>query len=623
VDHIKATLKNIPEKPGVYRYYGIEDELLYIGKAKNLKKRVSSYFQNKPHNERMTMMISLIVRIEYTVVANERESLILEANLIHNLQPRYNILLKDDKNYVYVRITNDPIPNITFTRRKFDPKSKYYGPYTKKFGIMQTLRTLRSIFPYCNERFPQKKACNYVGIRQCEGICVGEESQADYRARIQQIERVLSGKTDQVKEFIDSKIAAAIKLENFELAALWRDRWNMLKDTVDDQKIILPQPIDLDLISAVLHLEDGMAGVTVQSIRGGKILNVHSYLLSGIQEKQAYEVWERLLPTLANNSDVAPVLLEFWADAQKLQLSTMEKEVLEELTHLKLYTNNIFGPNKLEIRGLLDQGKENASIYLERNKLGQRLSIFEEQNLMNALGSIRDQLGLQKVPRRMECFDISHLSGTHVYGSMAVFVDGRPMKKLYRLFKTVQRNDDFKNQAEVLQRRMERALQAEIDSPWRLPDLFVIDGGQPQMQAVLPIFETYKRLFAEAGKTCNTEICAIAKPDDLIVMPYNAETVKIKGSGYFIFQRIRDEAHRFAITRNRKNRLKDAQKSELDSIAGIGPVTKQKLLRTFGSVKRIVESLWENPELMYEVVGTSTTQKLLTHFNIDASLMSR
>lgn len=288
----ESVIRNLPQKPGVYRYYGVGDTLLYIGKAKNLKNRVSSYFQDgRPKNERLTLMISQIERIEFTVVESEKESLILEANLVHELQPKFNILLKDDKNYLYVRVThNDPIPGIFLTRRKFDPKSSYFGPYTKKYGIFNTLRTIRTIIPYCQERFPAQKPCSYVGIHQCDGICVGREDPDDYLKKIRQIENILEGRIDQVKAFIQDKIKQAIETQSFELAALWRDRLNLMTQTIQDQKIILPHPQDLDLITLVVDktattgLEIG--SFFVQNIRGGKIVNVNNFLLSGSESTE-------------------------------------------------------------------------------------------------------------------------------------------------------------------------------------------------------------------------------------------------------------------------------------------------------------------------------------------------
>lgn len=290
----KDTIKNLPHLPGVYRFFAMDDVLLYIGKAKDLKNRVSSYFQGgRIRNQRLTLMISQIQRIEYTVVATETESLILEANLIQNLQPKYNILLKDDKSYVYVRITaKDPIPGIFLTRRKYDPSSSYFGPYTERSDIFQTLRTIRTIFPYCQERFVQKRPCSYYGIKQCDGICAGMETKDDYLQKINQIKNVLSGKTKKVEDFLKEKINSAVDIFNFELAGMWRDRLESLTQTVDYQKVVLPNSQDLDIITLITEqTPEGlqMGSFFVQNIRDGKIVNVNNFLLSGTEEQDTTE----------------------------------------------------------------------------------------------------------------------------------------------------------------------------------------------------------------------------------------------------------------------------------------------------------------------------------------------
>jgi excinuclease ABC subunit C len=285
------TLRNLPTEPGVYRFYSIADELLYIGKAKNLKNRVVTYFQKnrQKENPRLSLMVSQINRIDYTVVGTESESLMLEANLINSLQPKYNIQLKDDRSYLYVRITNSQVPFITFTRQKYDKKSTYYGPYTKKFDIISVLRMMRLIFPYCEKKSLSElgnfdKPCQYVQLRQCDGICCGKESIEDYNTKISQIKSILSGKTKSVKAWLNSKIKECIDGENYELASLWRDRIATLDRVIGDQKIILPQPVDLDIVTLVHEQKAGIspiASVFVQSIREGKMINVNNFLLTG------------------------------------------------------------------------------------------------------------------------------------------------------------------------------------------------------------------------------------------------------------------------------------------------------------------------------------------------------
>jgi excinuclease ABC subunit C len=316
---IANILKNLPNLPGVYRYYGAADNALYVGKAKNLKNRVSQYFQNNKldSNPRLQTMVAQIERLEYTIVNTEKEALILEANLIYNLQPKYNVLLKDDRSYLYVRISENKnnfsdsfkrgsshfaqgdsatetdlsnLPKITLTRRKYDKNSDYFGPYTKKFGIVNVLRMLRTIFPYCENAGVKNlgKPCHYYQLKQCDGICCDKETVANYNSKIDQIKKVLSGETEQVKTWLKTKIGEAIAINNFELAGLWRDRMNILDEVIENQQIILPQPQNLDIIT-LIHETDisglAIASVFIQNIREGKIINLNNFIMSGTTDE--------------------------------------------------------------------------------------------------------------------------------------------------------------------------------------------------------------------------------------------------------------------------------------------------------------------------------------------------
>jgi len=284
------SLQNLPNSPGVYRFYNTANELMYIGKAKNLKHRVRSYFQNRhrlieSRGQRIDLMVSQIYRFDYTVVSSEKESLILEANLIHSLQPKYNVKLKDDSSYLYVRVTvGDQVPGVFLSRQKYDPKSIYFGPYTKKTGIAELIRVIRQIFPFCQEKRVSGRACEYVGLHLCEGVCQGQEDLIEYKAKIDQIVKILSGQTKLVKKYIENKMQQAAALENYALAGLWRDRLLVLDETVIDQKVVLSQPLALDLVTLVLESqEDGLVlgSLFYQAIRDGKVNNVLNYLLSG------------------------------------------------------------------------------------------------------------------------------------------------------------------------------------------------------------------------------------------------------------------------------------------------------------------------------------------------------
>lgn len=630
--------KNLPNKPGVYRYYDVGDNLLYVGKAKNLKNRVSSYFQtNKSHNQRISLMISQIDRVDFTVVSSEKESLILEANLIQNLQPKYNIQLKDDKSYIYIRITNELVPAIVLSRKKFDPKSTYFGPYTKTSGVFNTLATLRTVFPYCQERRTFGKPCNYVGIKQCDGICCGKESIGDYTSKIEQIKNILSGRTEEVEIWLEDRVNTAINLGNFQLAALWRDRKNILLETIKDQKIVLKNSQDIDLLSIVI--EEGSEGleigsVIIQSIREGKIINVNNQLLSGSEfsdytseDESILSVYlRRIFANYPYHDKKLDVLVQAYqmdklGKVDKININQTIIAELETVDEVKIYTKNVFGDNHNQIRDLQLQGLDNALIYLQRNKLGQKLSLFEENNLFLSVAELQKELNLKKIPRRIECYDISHLSGKFVYGSMITFLDGRPAKKLYKLFKTKEQNNDYDNHAEVSRRRLQKYLDTreglEKDKKsWDLPDLMIIDGGKGQLSAVMNIYSQMNHLLEEKNTCLDLTICSLAKEKEEIFLPETPGSVILEGQSKFLIQRIRDEAHRFAITNNRKARIRTIKFSQLDSIEGIGEKTKTKILQEFGSISSLIESMDKNLEFVTEKLGKNVVKKLKEKFNV-------
>ncbi len=349
---------------------------------------------------------------------------------------------------------------------------------------------------------------------------------------------------------------------------------------------------------------------------------------------------------------------------KRVSLNVVQKDLLEKLINTEIHLRNTFAVNQQEIGDLLEQGKQNALIYLQRNQLGQRLSIFEENNLFKAVVEIKEKLVLHKIPRRIECYDISHLSGKFVYGSMVTFIDGVASKKNYRLFKTKEQNNDFENHQEVLRRRLQRALDWELESKlsqkpeisssignsdlnlissavgdkknsWQLPDLIIVDGGKGQLSADLQISRNFQAKFRENNLEFEVEMVGLAKQEEEVFLPQHLDSlveirdilpketsfgseggVLLAGQAKFLIQRIRDEAHRFAITNNRNARLKTASKSELDNIKGIGQKTKEKLLTTFGSTQNLVDYLYKNPELVYELVGKSIIEKLKKHFGV-------
>ncbi len=309
---------------------------------------------------------------------------------------------------------------------------------------------------------------------------------------------------------------------------------------------------------------------------------------------------------------------------QKINLTQDDKLTLQDLSSLQISLRNTNTQNQEAISGLLKQGLQNALLYLERNRLGQKLSLFEENNLFLAISELQKKLNLKTLPRRIECYDISHLSGKFVYGSMVVFIDGKPSKKFYKLFKTKEQNNDFANHQEVLSRRFNhllKLLQSEAVNEkeilaWSLPNLIIVDGGKGQLSADLEITNTYSKIFEENNLKFNVELCALAKKEEEVFLPDTEKSVLFEGSSRFLIQRIRDEAHRFAITNNRNARLKTASKSQLDEVIGIGAKTKQKILTYFGSTKNLLDTLTNNKELAYEVLGKNQVERLKKHFGL-------
>ncbi len=304
---------------------------------------------------------------------------------------------------------------------------------------------------------------------------------------------------------------------------------------------------------------------------------------------------------------------------QKINLNLNDKAILEQLSQRQIYLKSPAGKNAKVIKSQLELGKQNSLIYLQRSSLQTRLSMLEENNLYKTVQDLGQKLSIQKVPRRIECYDISHLSGKFVYGSMIVFMDGKPNKKLYKLFKTKEQNNDFANHKEVLSRRLNRALeqiQTGVDKGWGLPDLIIVDGGKGQLSSDIEVLKEHYQIFKDNNLAFPVEICALAKEEELIFVPNNPDPIRLNGDTLALVQRIRDEAHRFAITNNRKARLRTIEKSALDDIKGVGSKTKIKLLTIFGSVANLADSLVNNPELVYEAVGKSVTQKLKDHFAV-------
>ncbi len=316
-ENLKNIIKDLPNQPGVYRYYNSEDQLLYIGKAKNLKNRVSSYFQNsKDHHPRTKLMISQISRIEYTICKTESESLLLEANLINSLQPKYNIALKEDKNYCYIKLTKNQIPGFFVTKYKDDNTSEYFGPFSNRFVAEATLHTLRSIFPFCQCKKIQNRHCNYVSIGLCEGICIGQESWNSYLEKIEQIKKALQGKLGEVEVFLNQKIKYFVEKEDFKQATVWKERLILLHKILASKKSLLSGPHTIDLVTLIIQKNQEscyLGSIFIEHIREGKVVNIANYLLSGGEIEGSSEQGEVDLEESLSEKFLSRFLVDYYS----------------------------------------------------------------------------------------------------------------------------------------------------------------------------------------------------------------------------------------------------------------------------------------------------------------------
>lgn len=548
-DKLKESLKLLPSLPGCYIYYNSANEIIYVGKAKILKRRVMSYFNRKHHdNVKVNILVSQIDHLEYIITNTEVEALILESHLIKKHKPRYNILLKDDKKYPYFLVTNEDFPRISIVRkRNINPeKGKYYGPYTDIRAMHSTLDFLKKIFPLKQCKTPKFKTrpCLYYHIGKCLAPCQNMVSSEEYKAIVHQAELFLSGKQTELMKQLMAQIQKYSDSEQFEKAARLRDSYLDLKKTLEKQKVVYENTkLNEDVIS--LQYDEGILAIVIMMIREGRLIDKKDF---------TYEVEE---------SDKT----EFFATFFKEYYNTLSLEFpdrivsgeLEAIGEKSLYEQwlNIISGKKVKISyGKSAQGKElqmladkNAKVILDNAKLSKMSKIRED---FNNIGSyLKEKLKLKNFPHRMECYDISHIQGTNTVASMVVFINGLSKKSEYRKFKIKSaegKPDDFLSMKEVLTRRLSRL----GEKGWDKPDLIIIDGGKGQLSSVMQIVE-------ETGVT-GIDFVSLAKQQEEVFLPHNSKSIMLprESSALFLIQRIRDEAHRFAITYHRKLRSKSA-----------------------------------------------------------------
>jgi len=595
-------LDSLPAKPGVYQFKNPDAKVIYVGKAQNLRNRVRQYFQkSRALDPKLDALVSKIADVELIVTDSEVEALILEANLIKKLKPRYNVLLKDDKSFPYIVITHEPFPRVFVTRRIIRDGSRYFGPYTDVKTMRFALKTVRDIFMIrsCNyDLTPDSiargrfKICLDYHIRKCEGPCEAKVSAGHYNAMIDKVAKVLRGKTDDVVASLQSEMDQLSEDLRFEEAAKTRDRLRALSVYNEKQKVVEMKEVDRDIIALALK-EDDACGV-VFKVRDGKVLGSHHYYLSNVDGKDEKEVAETLLERYYLDNEDIPGEISISSDVNSIDV------IQTWLAGQRRAPVNVDVPkagDKLKLVGMV---KKNAEFLLEELQL-QKLK--RGDFVPHSVQSLQRDLRLSVPPRRIECFDISNIQGSDTVASMVVFVDAKPKKSEYRKFKirSVEGPDDFASMREVVERRYSRLIEEGGTSP----DLIVVDGGKGQLSSAVEVL-------GQLNYT-TTPIVGLAKRLEEVFFPGQSDPLLIPrtSSSLKLLQQIRDEAHRFAITYHRTLRSKRILTTELDLIKGVGKKRATELLESFGSVQGVK---FATEEQIAEIVGPKLASEIKEYF---------
>jgi excinuclease ABC subunit C len=625
---LAATLKNLPDRPGVYLMKDARGNVIYVGKAQSLRSRVRSYWQKESPAElhRIRGVIDKVVDLEYTLTDSISEALLLEGNLIKRFQPAFNIRLKDDKSYPYIKITlGDDFPRIERTRKLPQDGSRYFGPFASASSVDEAMNLVRRLFPFrtCTidikdgERALQRP-CLLYHIKRCQGPCIQAIDKQAYRADIAQVELFLEGRQESLAKALRSDMIAASERQEYERAAAIRDKVRAIERTMESQKMAAFARTDLDLVG--LARRDNQAAVQLFVIRTGKAIGRDVFLLEAPRDTTDADVVSGfLLQYYARATSVpreiaipvevpdASELEDFLAERRAILTASATESAQEAGTPQRSETAlwvravdtaserrrgplggvRLVVPRRGERRKLMDLATRNAAEMLARE---QARWLADQGKTLGALEELAAALELPVLPARIECYDISTFQGTNSVGSMVVFEDGRPRTGEYRRFeiKTVQGQSDVASHQEVLRRRFRNAKSGEEGSAeerrWAMPDLVIIDGGRSQVNAA-------KAVLDELGLH-DLPMAGLAKEREELVLPDRPEPVLLPttSQALYLVQRIRDEAHRFAITYHRKLRARASVRSAFDDLAGVGPRRRAALLRTFGSVKRIREA---------------------------------
>ncbi|MBN8695091.1 MAG: excinuclease ABC subunit UvrC [Bacteroidetes bacterium] len=594
-DHITSILRTLPDNPGVYQYFDSEGKIIYVGKAKNLKKRVSSYFNKEQHeNGKTQVLVRKIVDIKYIIVDTEIDALLLENNLIKKYQPRYNVMLKDDKTYPWICIKNERFPRVFQTRNLVKDGSVYFGPYASVKVMYTVLDLIKQLYPLRNCNFNLSddnikagkfKVCLEYHIGNCKAPCIGKESEEEYNRKISDIKDIVKGNINTVARHLKELLQQHVEKLEFEKAQIIKEKIDQLEKFQSKSTVVNPSINNVDVFSIVTDEKYGY--VNFFKVVNGSIIQAHTIEL----KKKLDESPEELL-TLA----IAELRERFSSDAKEIIIPF---EIELEFPGITLTI-----PQRGDKKHLLELSERNVDYY-RREKIKQESLVDPERHTNRILEQMKKDLRLSELPRHIECFDNSNFQGDYPVAAMTVFKDAKPSKKDYRHFniKTVEGPNDFASMEEIIYRRYKRVLDEKLE----MPQLIVIDGGKGQLSSAL---ESLDKL----GLRGKVGIIGIAKKLEEIYFPGDSIPIYLdkRSESLKIIQQIRDEAHRFGITHHRSKRDKGTLKTELTTIKGISSITAQKLLSHFKSVKKVKEATEKE---LIEFIGLSKAKLIIDHYS--------
>jgi excinuclease ABC subunit C len=614
-EKLQGILATLPAKPGCYLMKNSDGTIIYVGKAISLRNRVRSYFHaDAGHDAKTRRLVREIANIEWILVGSELEALILEMNLIKKHRPKYNVRLKDDKRYPYIKIHwADPFPKVTVTRQMVEDGSRYFGPYTSAWAVYQTLDVLRRIFPYltCDRVITgqDKRACLYYDIKLCTAPCIGVIDQTGYRQMISDLMDFLSGHSEGIVTRLQAEMQKASDDMRFEKAAALRDQLQAVETIIERQKIVFATDyLDSDVLA--MARSDGEACVQIFFIRGGKLIGREYFILEGTEDTADSEVMGQFVK-------------QFYTEAATIPQQVMLPQEIDEARIIGQWLRSRRGGEKVEIfvpkdgqpQELVAMAAENASETLAALRTQWQADTHKQEL---ALAELQSAFQLPGPPNRIECYDVSNTQGTAIVGAMVVFEQGVPSKSLYRKFNiesVVGAPDDFASMEEMLTRRFRRwqAGQDQAGQPGYkpdasfsfLPDLIIIDGGKGQLGRAVAVLEKFN-LFGVVP------VAGLAKQHEEIFFPNKPDSLILPrhSQGLYLIQRIRDEAHRYGINAHRKKRTKLGMASQLDSIPGIGPSRRKSLLKHFGSIDKIRDASLEE---LKAVIPEGAAQAIKAH----------